>query len=378
MKNIFRLIGFGLILSACAFLQGCKDHSEVITRATEQLSKRNYESALATILEVSDGDIVESDTLSYLLASAYYGETLKPARDISNECYDLEFTPDRGTVIFNDYQTGTLSFYSYPDMNPTRNLLLPSAAFNIALSPDGSLLAAATKDKKILIYDYVSGNQISEITAHSSAVRDVVFRNNDTLYSCGNDQRVRAWNLKSDKPDWEKHLHSRNIKNISISKDHNRLITASNDGMASIVSLSANNPGREEGKLVCSENYVNGAAISPDNKYAVTACGDGHLQTWTLDTNDMIHDIVINDHLGGVAISPDGKHIITGGEKNAYVIDAEEGKLIAMLPGRNMPIWAVTFIDNNHFAYADNSSFWHGELLDRKALISEAGKLNKK
>ena len=85
----------------------------------------------------------------------------------------------------------------------------------------------------------------------------------------------------------------------------------------------------------------------------------------------------MDDHLGGLAISPDSKHIIVGGEKNAYIIDADAGKVTGVMPGRNMPIWAVAFIDNNHFAFADNTTFWHGEILEKQALVDAARKIHK-
>ena len=376
LKGISLIFGLGLCVGlSCLF--GCGNNEKVITKASSEVAKRNFDSAMESILELSDREIVKSDTLCQLLSAAYYGNSLKPVRDIANECYDLDFMPDGKTIIFSDYQTGALNFYSFPDMKATRTILLPSRCFGVDVNSDGSLLAAAMGNKNIAVYDLATGEKKKEWIAHDGAVRDVKFGDNGELFSCGNDQRVKAWHLNSDKPEWTKHSNSRNIKNIGLNANHSRLVTASNDGMASIIYLYGDKRGREEGKLPCSDNYLNGAAFSQDGKFIATATGDGHLQTWNVDNHKLLHDIVMDDHLGGLAISPDSKHIIVGGEKNAYIIDAEAGKVTGVMPGRNMPIWAVAFIDNNHFAFADNTTFWHGEILEKQALVDAARKIHK-
>lgn len=181
--------------------------------------------------------------------------------------------------------------------------------------------------------------------------------------------------MATGEPYWGKRQNTKNIKSLQLSKDKTKLITASNDGSACIVNATDNNIGAEELRVIHGENYVNDAAISPDNNYLVTVSGDGFVKVWDAENGCSIKYIFLNDPLGAVDISPDGMNILIGGKHNAYIISLNEGKVISKIHGANMPIWSVKFLNNTEFVFADNSRMWNGNILSSNELVKEARRI---
>lgn len=68
----------------------------------------------------------------------------------------------------------------------------------IAFSPSGLLLATASYDKSIRLWDSASGRVVSVLKGHSGVVNTVVWApNGSTLASGGADETVRVWDARS-------------------------------------------------------------------------------------------------------------------------------------------------------------------------------------
>lgn len=368
------------VLAVAAFivvagLQSC-GNERVVSAATLAVDDRDYKQALGDILSLSDSEILDSDTLMQLLSTAFYGLSMTQTREIAIDCYDMDFAPDGKTVVFTDFNNGSLKFYSFPDMEFERSILLPKRAFSIDISPDGEQFAAAMTDNSILIYNFESGERIDRLKGHAASVRDVAFRDKNMLFPCGNDRAIAAWDLIKSAPCWARRQHEKNIKSLHLSKDKTRIVTASNDGSSTVVTAADDGLGNEKLRLVHGDNYVNDAAISPDNSFVVTVSGDGSVKIWDADNGTKRNRIFLDDPLNSVDISDDGNYILIGGVGNAYVLESGSGRIEAVIHAANTPIWSVKFTDKKRFAFADNSRLWQGKLVTGKKLIEEARKLN--
>ena len=287
----------------------------------------------------------------------------------------MDFLPDNKSVVFTDFNKGILYFYSYPSMAFEYSLELPDKAYSIDISPTGKYLAAALVNKTIALYDLKEQKFREPLRGHSQAVRDVVFKDDNLLFSCGNDRSVIAWDINKNEPIWKNRQNNKNIKSLQLSKDKTKLVTASNDGSACIINTEGDRLGIEELRVVHGDNYVNDAAISPDNNIIITVSGDGFVKIWDTNLEAVKKNIFLNEPLCSVSISNDGRFFMLGSNQNVYILDLPSGQLISKINAINMPIWAVEFVGNDRFAFADNSRFWQGQLYDRENLIKEARKL---
>lgn len=71
-----------------------------------------------------------------------------------------------------------------------------ASIYCLSFSSCGKYMASAGEDRKVKLWDIASGNLMNEFSGHSDAVYSLTFNNNNTiLSSCGSDQSLRLWNI---------------------------------------------------------------------------------------------------------------------------------------------------------------------------------------
>ena len=66
------------------------------------------------------------------------------------------------------------------------------------ISPDGQILASASADKTIILWNLNDGTIYSILEGHKNWVRDICFSSDQTkLISCGDDSQVIQWNVEN-------------------------------------------------------------------------------------------------------------------------------------------------------------------------------------
>lgn len=367
------------IFISCA-LQSCVDNKAIQDKAAQALEIRDFKTALNEILKASDSSILESDSLMLLLSAAYYGilqEDNKANDYIGRNVYDVDIIKSRELMIVTDFEYEELKAYSYPDLKFIESIKLPCNAYGIDVSPDESKIAVALENGEIMLYDLDTKQGEILPYSHGNRARGVAFKDNDMLFSCSNDQSVMAWNLKEKKPIWKSHVHSRNIKNIRLNRDKDKIITASNDGSSCILYADSTGDRKKLTRLSHGMQYVNDAAISGNNDFAVTVSGDGTIKKWdAVKATDLIIS-GLGESLCSVDISPDSKLIIAGGNKDVFILDAETLVPIFKIPGDSSPFWTVKFADSGSVIIADSSTIREYELPTKEGLLRKARELKK-
>jgi len=156
----------------------------------------------------------------------------------------------------------------------TRQTLLGHEAgvLGVAFSPDGSKLASSSADETIVVWDLASGKPQLTLKGHTNFVWDVVFDpGGQFLASASGDATARIWDLTTGEQ-VARLAHPRSVASLAWSHGGQRLVTTSDDGVAYVWDttghqLTTGFTGHNGG--------VWGATWSPDDARVATAAADG-------------------------------------------------------------------------------------------------------
>ena len=116
------------------------------------------------------------------------------------------------------------------------------AVTDVAFSPDGSLITAATLDTTVRVWD-VSGNLVASLEDHPSPVFRVVFSHDgSSIAAASADGSVRLWDVSSRNPIRSLEGHSSFILDIAFSPDSSSIVTCSHDGTALLWDAGSGKP----------------------------------------------------------------------------------------------------------------------------------------
>lgn len=201
---------------------------------------------------------------------------------------------------------------------------------SLALAPDGQVIASASYDKTIKLWNLKTGQLINTLTGHNSWVRSIAISpDGQTLASGGGsldpntDTNVRLWNLQTGKL----------IRTIPGNPDSTSFVGFSPDGqtlvLASETAIKIYNT--NSGELVRtinapSDEGIKAVAVSPDGTIATTSL-DASVRLWNPSDGKLIQNLVLpanNQNLdrlypSSISFSADGKTIAIGHGGGAYL-----------------------------------------------------------
>jgi WD40 repeat protein len=121
---------------------------------------------------------------------------------LSDRITAIRFTPDNQRLLLADGRIGEDGTVRIADPN-TGTLQKAWTAhtdtiFDLAISPDGKLVATAGGDKLVKIWDVETQKETARIEAHSTQVLGVAFNPDATqIVTAGADQQLKLWDMKT-------------------------------------------------------------------------------------------------------------------------------------------------------------------------------------
>jgi len=200
---------------------------------------------------------------------------------------------------------------------------------SIAFSPDDMLLASASLDKTVKLWDVAAGQVLRTLSGHTGGVKKVVFSpDSKILVSVSGDNSIKLWDvasgqelrtLRANHPD---DINSYGVLDIAFSAD-GRIMAS----LAETVSSSTNNfffyvdlwdvaSGAQF--RTWSDDWIYGLAFSPDGKMLALGIGKNVILS---DVSSGLEIRTFNGHtdfVHNIVFSQDGKTLISG-SKDATV-----------------------------------------------------------
>jgi WD40 repeat protein/serine/threonine protein kinase len=226
--------------------------------------------------------------------------------DYNNSVNAVAFAPGGGWLATGD-QDAELHFL---DLARGVSQKMGDGNYCVAISPDERWVATSTS-----LIDRVAGRTLASTDFNpevNKACYGVDFSPDGRLLACASDQeQLFVWDVQSWRLLGRAQTGGTNFKSVRFSPDGKLLVTGDVQGAVRLWEAS---PLRELGTLGRHAARVNSVAFSPDGREVVSASDDQTVALWDVRLRRLVAHVGTHTApVRSVAFSPDGKKIVTGG-----------------------------------------------------------------
>jgi molecular chaperone DnaK len=274
-----------------------------------------------------DGTVTEDPTsppTSAPPSPPFEGELTGHTRDV----WTVAFNPD-GTLLATASVDMTVRLWDTATGQPQGEPLTghTEGVASAAFSPDGTLLASSSNDNTIRLWDVATGQPSGDpLIGHTDEVTVAVFSPPDgtTLASASDDTTVRLWDVASGEQRAVA-VEGTPVRTVAFSPDGGILAIGRFDGQILLYDVAA---GQVTGELTGHQGIVRGLAFSPDGTLA-SASDDGTIRLWDVAGRQQRGEPLTGhtDEVWGVAFNGDGTVLASGGiDRTVRLWDVASGQ----------------------------------------------------
>ncbi|OAX32151.1 WD40 repeat-like protein, partial [Rhizopogon vinicolor AM-OR11-026] len=215
--------------------------------------------------------------------------------------------------------------------------------YDIAISPNGRILASASWDNTARLWNLDNGQPIASSLQHANWVQCVSFSTDGKLLATGcNDNNAYTWDVPTilREAGLDELLtfegHTAPVNKIIHLRGAQRIMTCCEDGSLRMWNLKS---GEQIGKdWRDGESVVNAIALSPDGKQLASGSKDGAVRLWNIDTGKVITKWTGHFwEVRSVRWNQDGGRVLSGSwDGRARVWDVESGETILAIEQINV------------------------------------------
>lgn len=245
-------------------------------------------------------------------------------------------------------------------MNKRKLVLLghKKAVNMLAFSPNSRVLATASDDKAVKLWDASNGQLIATLTGHEGGVYDLRFSpDGQTLATLSDDKKPRLWNVGTRQLQATLLGHKGKVRNLEFSPDGRTIVTGSDDGTAKLWEATT---GKLKATLTVTrydgswKRALLGDAddlfafprgyFSPDGQTVLTVSGDKTPKLWDTATGTVKARLEHDKGSMGAVFSPNGRWVATESyDGNVRMWETATGQLRRLMVGHQSTIYDIAF-----------------------------------
>lgn len=254
----------------------------------------------------------------------------------------VAFSPD-GEILASASADGTIKLWNLRTGEQSRTFWENFSSVNaIAFSPDGMTIASGNTDSTVKLWDVRTGKLLHTLSGHSAWVSSVNFSpDGETIASGSYDGTVKVWNAYTGELQQSIIGHNAWIFAVTYSPDGKTIASGSFDSKIKLWNAIT---GKLESTLEGQSLRVRSLAFSPDGLFLVSGTGEGNIELWNLSTGKLQN--ILHGHDNGVsaiAFTNNGQKIASSGDSTIKLWDANTGALLENLTGHLDTVDTVAF-----------------------------------
>ncbi|CRG92733.1 putative WD repeat-containing protein alr3466 [Talaromyces islandicus] len=217
---------------------------------------------------------------------------------------------------------------------------------SVAFTSDGKMLASASDDNTIRLWDITTGQCMQILEGHSDSVNSVTFiSDRKMLVSTSYDKTICLWDTTTGQCMQTLEGHSDRVNSVAFTSDGKMLASASNDKTIRLWDITT---GQCMQTLKGHSGGVNSVAFTSDGKTLASASHDKTIRLWDITTGQCMQ--TLKGHSGGVnsvAFTSDGKMLASASnDKTIRLWDTTTGQCMQTLEGHRNWVNSITFISD--------------------------------
>ncbi|BBM86610.1 caspase family protein [Candidatus Uabimicrobium amorphum] len=253
----------------------------------------------------------------------------------------ISFSPD-GKILASASKDQTIGLWDVAIGKRMAKISVNKPALFAKFSPDGESFAYSLSNRTIRLRDVKTGKKQVKITGHTDDINAMDFHpGGKMIVSASSDQTIRLWNIQTGKEVMKIEGHSAAVNSVCFNFNGKTIASGSSDGTIKIWDTQT---GKEKKTITTRLGDVKTVRFSPDGN-TVVSISNNRIQLWRLTTGkEITKGFARYRDISCVCFAPNGKQITFGSNNGIlYLFDLATRKEVTQITTQANAIHAVAF-----------------------------------